>query len=472
MSTFGTQPISHARMGCFICAARLPLQDHPRPLAPAMNPGLDLRQQITLAEHAINTGNLDFASSILQQLLRQSPNLPPALELLAQIALRQGQMAQAAQLLHQATQSPAASFKAHYLLGSLYLSQGQYAASLPYLHRAIVQGGEFAEGLHNLGMALSNLGRHTEALPCLERAVELQPGQAELWNSRGQVLQNLSRHDEAVASFEKALALQPQHAGVWHNLGKSHFSLRQLPEAAHDFRQALAFGQNNGAPFIELNQYLLASVEEADTPDKPPTHYIKDLFDNMSASFDDTLVGHLRYQAPEVLTQHLEDLPLNPDLHVLDLGCGTGLCGKLIRPRAKVLHGVDLSPGMLGKAESLGVYDALACAELHEHLGQLQQPYDLIMAADVFIYVGRLDGVFEQIGRALKPGGILCFSIELPKRTGDYVITSTGRYAHAEGYLLRLAQDHGLTVLKSVRHPIRMEQGQPVDGLYLYMTHA
>ena len=34
-------------------------------------------------------------------------------------------------------------------------------------------------------------------------------------------------------------------------------------------------------------------------------------------------------------------------LDVLDLGCGTGLCGPLLRPYARALAGVDLSPQML-----------------------------------------------------------------------------------------------------------------------------
>ena len=41
----------------------------------------------------------------------------------------------------------------------------------------------------------------------------------------------------------------------------------------------------------------------------------------------------------------------------LDLGCGTGLCGPLVKPRVERLDGVDLSGAMLDRARATGVYD-------------------------------------------------------------------------------------------------------------------
>ena len=49
---------------------------------------------------------------------------------------------------------------------------------------------------------------------------------------------------------------------------------------------------------------------------------------------------------------------------VLDAGCGTGLCGPLLRTRAKRMTGVDLSPKMIEWAAERGIYDRLAAEEL------------------------------------------------------------------------------------------------------------
>ncbi len=41
----------------------------------------------------------------------------------------------------------------------------------------------------------------------------------------------------------------------------------------------------------------------------------------------------------------------------VDLGCGTGLMGLLLRPLVGYLEGVDLSSGMVDKAHGKGCYD-------------------------------------------------------------------------------------------------------------------
>jgi predicted TPR repeat methyltransferase len=48
----------------------------------------------------------------------------------------------------------------------------------------------------------------------------------------------------------------------------------------------------------------------------------------------------------------------------IDLGCGTGLMGPLLRPYVGRLEGVDLSAGMVQKAKDRGCYDKLDVGEL------------------------------------------------------------------------------------------------------------
>jgi predicted TPR repeat methyltransferase len=49
---------------------------------------------------------------------------------------------------------------------------------------------------------------------------------------------------------------------------------------------------------------------------------------------------------------------------VLDLGCGTGLSGQALRPLARRLTGVDLSPAMIDARRTRTVYDVLTVAEI------------------------------------------------------------------------------------------------------------
>jgi predicted TPR repeat methyltransferase len=165
----------------------------------------------------------------------------------------------------------------------------------------------------------------------------------------------------------------------------------------------------------------------------------------------------------------LAALHAQPFDSALDLGCGTGLCGPLLRPLVRRLQGLDLSQPMLERAAALGVYDRLHQGELVEHLLATEARHDLLLAADVFIYVGALEAVFDAVMRVLRPGGVFCFSVELADDERPVALTAEMRYAHAPAYLHALAHRHGLRVLQSRREPIRQHQRQTIPGLYVYL---
>jgi predicted TPR repeat methyltransferase len=115
------------------------------------------------------------------------------------------------------------------------------------------------------------------------------------------------------------------------------------------------------------------------------------------------------------------------------------------------------------------VYDSLLHADVAEHLAQSESSHDLVLAADVFIYVGELGGVFAGVQRVLRPGGLFCFTAE---RAGDEqgaVLMPHLRYAHSLPYLRGLARQHGLQELRVVTQPIRQDQAQAIPGLYVYL---
>jgi predicted TPR repeat methyltransferase len=116
---------------------------------------------------------------------------------------------------------------------------------------------------------------------------------------------------------------------------------------------------------------------------------------------------------PELVTEALREDGLRPGgLDILDAGCGTGLCGALLRPFANRLHGVDLSPGMLEKARADGHYDALIECELTAFMDARPQHYDVIACADTLCYFGDLHSVVKAAGVALRMAGRFAFSVE------------------------------------------------------------
>jgi len=179
-------------------------------------------------------------------------------------------------------------------------------------------------------------------------------------------------------------------------------------------------------------------------------------------------VDTLAYRGFEVLLKPLVDSGKRYR-HVLDLGCGTGLCGSLIAPQADSIVGVDVSGAMLEHSRKLGVYRELIHAELGEFLASTESHFDLILAADVFIYVGALASVFRSARRILEPGGCLAFTVEVNKSGPDLQLLSNLRYAHSEAYIRRLADEIGFTVARVSEAPIRYDQKTPIMGLYCYL---
>ncbi|WP_296948762.1 class I SAM-dependent methyltransferase [uncultured Massilia sp.] len=157
---------------------------------------------------------------------------------------------------------------------------------------------------------------------------------------------------------------------------------------------------------------------------------------------------------------------------VADLGCGTGLCAPFLRPAATRLAGVDLSPKMLDRARATGLYDELACADIGDWLASQQDAHDLLVAADVLVYIGALETLFARARAALRPGGRLAFSCEALEDGGgagagadaDYAIRASNRYAHALGYVERCAADAGFTLVEAERAALRREHGADVAG--------
>jgi predicted TPR repeat methyltransferase len=106
-----------------------------------------------------------------------------------------------------------------------------------------------------------------------------------------------------------------------------------------------------------------------------------------------------------------------------------------------------------------------------EFLSATQDPCELVMAADVFVYVGALDEVFRQVARLMPAQG--CFSFTLEESTGaELELRASLRYAHSEAGVRRLAQQHGFEVQALERRPVREDQRQPIPGLFVWLQKS
>mmetsp|Transcript_48566 Transcript_48566/g.135727 ORF Transcript_48566/g.135727 Transcript_48566/m.135727 type:complete len:229 (+) Transcript_48566:89-775(+) len=189
---------------------------------------------------------------------------------------------------------------------------------------------------------------------------------------------------------------------------------------------------------------------------------VEELYDEYADEFEGHLVSGLRYNIPDVLRQKV---PQRRYERCLDLGCGTGLAGQAFHDLCGYLEGVDLSQNMISKAEEKGIYDQLQSRDLVAHLRrQPAASFDLLVSADVLIYVYSLEQLFREARRVLSPGGIFAFSTESATEEESRVDTGFGigvvertseRFAHARSFILSLVD--GFEVYKLDEVPVRLD---------------
>lgn len=339
--------------------------------------------------------------------------------------------------------------------GFACLEARDFARARMLLERATALAPDDAHIHYRLGLLHGDLREFPQALARFDQALRLDPRHYRALNNRGTALQMLGRWDEAEAAFRQALALAPATPQPYLNLGHLLEERGRLGEAADTYRAAMA--RNLDPPVFA---HCLAALEGA-TTQRAPDAWVVATFDNFAPTFEAHL-HDLGYDVPRRLARLVEQRRAER-LDVLDLGCGTGLCGAALGARCKRLVGVDLSPAMLEQARARGDYDELLRAEVHEWLTRCaSDAFDLVVAADVLIYIGALDALFTEIGRVLRPGGLFAFSTE-ECSGASFVLQASGRYAQSVAYVHSVVPP-GMRIEQSPAAVIRMESGVPVAG--------
>lgn len=324
---------------------------------------------------------------------------------------------------------------------------------------------DWAAARRGLARAMRDAGRKDEAVREFREAVVLDP------QDRGALVDLaalLTEAGEAVAALEllqPGLRNDPDDAALQAAAGRAWLGLGETARA----RAALERSAANDPIDHYGARGALAALESGPSAELTPG-YVRALFDRYADRFDRDLVERLDYHAPTVLRGAVDAVTGGrTGLRVLDLGCGTGLAGVAFRSMAAELVGVDLAPRMVEKSRARGVYDRLAVADAVAALRGETGGWDLVVATDVFVYIGDLGPVFEAAAAALHPGGLLAATVE--RLDGDgFALGPSRRYAHAESYVRARAAVAGFSVSLLETSSPRRERGQPVPGFMFVLT--
>ncbi len=409
------------------------------------------------------SGDAELAERCVRESLRLRSDDAQSWLLLANFESRDGRRNEAEAAFNHAIRRDPTLGDAHFGLGMLHFERRDMAAAAASLCLAIANGYANVLGFSTLGHLKYLAGDFAGSAAAFENAAHFGPLDLNALRkfARAQTIQAIIE-----GSVEQAIADYPERAGE---------AREETDEILRDaFHQLSAYGPLQAAvavgrfrlarnPDDPVQRYLLDAASGQRLA-RAPADYLECCFDLFAKNFDQKLVSVLQYNAPELMARLIAPIRERFD-NMLDLGCGTGLAAAHLAPFGGRLTGVDVSGRMLDEAAKRGLYSELAKAEAVEFLSRGGARFDLVFAADMLVYLGDLQPLFDAVARSSAPGGLFVISVETTEEA-DYKLSPSGRFAHAVAYLERLARPR-FAILARQAATIRLEACRPAEGMLL-----
>ncbi len=411
-------------------------------------------------------GKLDDAILYYQKAIAKQPNYIDAYYNLGLALTKQNLFSEAIHAYQALLEYAPEHFAARFHLACLFMQQNKIEDALVELMTIEMAQPHHFETQSNLATCYLKQGSFNQAKAHYQNALTLRPQDTQILFNLGYIHMQQGSLDIAIQYYQRAVAIDPDLFAAHNNLGVAFLAKQHPGFAMEHFQEALRLQPHNEAiaytvKMLAQNQHLFAA----------PPAYIQSLFDAYADHYEPHLLHALDYQLPTLFTKTLAPfITTSTQWDVLDLGCGTGLCGAPLKPYSKILVGIDLSANMLAIATQKNVYDRLIKSDITTFLIAETAQYDLVLAGDTLVYTGDLETIFNSIHRALRPEGLFIFNAEI----GDaptFKMNQSGRFSHHKDYLDRLAKKEGFSILSYQEIITRMQNNEPVYG-HLYVLKS
>ncbi|WP_425081974.1 tetratricopeptide repeat-containing sulfotransferase family protein [Ruegeria arenilitoris] len=322
------------------------------------NQTLSIGEAYNQGVQAFETGQLNKAVKVLNQVLKAAPEYAPAHQLLGVIAFQTGQTGPAENAMREAIrlQPDNAGFLSNFT--EVLRTNGKPEEALKVGKRAVQLAPGVANAHSNLGLAYYDMGELSEAEACQKRALALNPDLIAALNNLGSIARDNEDREGAISFYRRVLDLRPGYLESVNNLisvlieaeqseeateladdylGKGHVSAElhrnrgrlhvlqcQWDEAERCFRNAISLDEKKPESYVGLAQVLteknlhelaLVEAEKAqrlDPSHAPAYHYIavcKSHLGDLEAGFanyEKTLELKPDFSATMIALGHLE----------------------------------------------------------------------------------------------------------------------------------------------------------------------
>ena len=147
-------------------------------------------------------------------------------------------------------------------LGTIELKSGNTELGVKLLKQSISVDPTQCNFLSNLGNGLLDLVNPNEAFFYFETALKINPYSSELHYNRARALKLLNRNEDAIEALKSSIQYNPKNYLAYMNLGFLHNEQGQFQEAIKNYNEAIEIDPNNfqlfynrGITFENLKQY-------------------------------------------------------------------------------------------------------------------------------------------------------------------------------------------------------------------------
>ena len=386
----------------------------------------DLEEQFNEAVSLQQSGRIDAACKLYRHILTLLPDSPLVNYNLGTALFSQECFEEAYKCYKKALLSAPEEIDLLYNLALCSKKLGLYKETIHHYQKILTLDEQDKDSLYNLACCYKDAGMEMKAIPYYHKVLELEPGNEAALNNLAFLYHTIEDYSNAIQYYARLLEIHPDH------LAAKHMSASLLGEKC----------------------------------DAVPWQYIKEIFDNYSVRYENSLISELEYKVPVNLRLLFNDTyeVQNRSLLGLDLGCGTGLAGEAFAELCRTLTGVDLSPKMAAIASTKRIYSSLQVAEIQNYLTSCSKKFTLILATDVLGYIGKLEQIFMNIYTIADPGAFFCFSIEKTENI-NYLLRPSGRFAHSFDYIEEICGQTGWKIKNYNTTNLRREKDQWIEGI-------
>ena len=216
----------------------------------------EIMRQLETGYQAQQSGNLERAEQLYQQVIKSDANNIHALNLLGMLCVNAFRPDEAIDYITRALDLVPDNPQSHNNMGLAYKDKGDAKNAAHHFRESIKLDSENPDVFNNLGNVLRVLDKPDQAIQSYERALHIHPTFAQCWSNLSAALNEAGRHERALKAVGRAIELDPELAQAYNNRGDIYLAQACYEDALAEYRRATELSPKYVAALINMAKAL------------------------------------------------------------------------------------------------------------------------------------------------------------------------------------------------------------------------